>query len=580
MSEDTPPRARRCLVIPAIKKNAVIPDQLIKKLAGKTLIQRALDTAKQVADGKDILVVTDSDEIRLICERSGVGYAYDPAHSISSLNIVSALRPVLEDLAKRYERIIIYRASSPLITAEDIEDAYALFESEQSDCLVTVKSVKHRLWEEKGKDIDALLFNEEEQTAYVETKALFMLRASVFAGESAGTAVPAQKGAQSNISSGTWGRGLKTTPYFLHDRSIEINSYLDWWVCEKILQSKHIVFVVAGYPAIGMGHIYRALMLAHEIADHRITFLCTRESELAVANITARDYRTKVQTGEPPSSLAPTLVPTLAPALADDVLRLRPDLVINDILNTDAAYISALKEQGIAVVNFEDEGAGADLADLVVNALYENNKNNDARFLCGYKNFCLRDEFINARQNEFRPEVRRIIITFGGTDHSDYTRKTLDAVFPQCVARNIAITVVTGPGYAHKEALTEYVAQLNAQAPLVSFTHATNVMSREMEEADLAICSAGRTVYELAHMRIPAIVLSHHAREDMHTFARPRNGFLYLGIMQDYNANAVRQAFTQLLEGSSRRTLYDRMARFDFAGNKARVVKRMLSLLI
>ena len=37
---------RRCIVIPAIKKNAVIPDQLVKRLAGVTLIQRAIDTAR------------------------------------------------------------------------------------------------------------------------------------------------------------------------------------------------------------------------------------------------------------------------------------------------------------------------------------------------------------------------------------------------------------------------------------------------------------------------------------------------------------------------------------------------------
>ncbi len=548
--------APRCIVIPAIKKSAVIPDQLIKKLAGETLIQRALDTARQVAAGRDILVVTDSDEIRLICQRNGVECAYDPAHAIRTLNIITALRGVLEDVATRYERIIIYRASSPLITAEDIEDAHARFESERSDCLVTVKSVKYRLWEESGNDLNELLFNEEEQTAYVETKALFMLRSS---------ALLAQNG------SGRTHR-LKTTPYFLHDRSVEINSYQDWWLCEKILRSKHIVFVVAGYPAIGMGHIYRALMLAHEIADHRITFLCTRESELAATNIAARDYRTRVQeSGD----------------LAADVLKLRPDLVINDILNTSAEYMDALKARGVAVVNFEDEGPGAAKADLVVNALYESDRSLDARFLYGYKHFCLRDEFLNARRNDFRPTPRRILITFGGTDSSDYTRKTLETLLPACAERGIQIAVVAGPGYEHKESLGHYADECNARfaenaslpKPLVTFSHATNVMSRVMEGVDFAVSSAGRTVYELAHMRIPAIVLSHHAREDMHTFARPKNGFLYLGIQQDFKAESMRQAFHRLMDTAYRQELYRRMNRFEFARNKARVVQRILALV-
>ena len=49
---------KRCIIIPAIKKNAVIPDQLVKKLAGVTLIERAIETARAVAQGKDIYVLT------------------------------------------------------------------------------------------------------------------------------------------------------------------------------------------------------------------------------------------------------------------------------------------------------------------------------------------------------------------------------------------------------------------------------------------------------------------------------------------------------------------------------------------
>ena len=65
---------KRCIIIPAIKKNAVIPDQLVKKLAGVTLIERAIETARAVAQGKDIYVLTDSQEISLICERLGVQF--------------------------------------------------------------------------------------------------------------------------------------------------------------------------------------------------------------------------------------------------------------------------------------------------------------------------------------------------------------------------------------------------------------------------------------------------------------------------------------------------------------------------
>lgn len=532
--------ARRCIVIPAVKKNAVIPDQLVKRLAGVTLIQRAINTARALAPGDDIVVVTDSQEISLICERNGVRALCNPSLHLASLDIVRELRDALATLSGDYKHIIIYRASCPLLTSDDMEDAYATFVREGADCLVTVKSVRHRVWEKRNGGLDALLSQDEaEPSLYVESKALVILDASALA-----SGLPA-----------------RVVPYFLNDRAIEINSYQDWWICEKLLMRKHIVFVVAGYPAIGMGHIYRALMLAHEVSDHKITFLCTRESELATTNIAARDYRTRVQEHAD---------------LATDVLALKPDVVVNDILNTDAEYMQRLKDAGIHAVNFEDEGPGARLADLVVNALYEE-KIPDPRFLYGHRFFCLRDEFLNGERNPFREEMRRVLITFGGTDDSDFSRQTLDAIEPLCRERGIAIRLVAGPGYAHKDAMLAHVEALGS--PLVEFTYATNVMSRMMEGTDLAICSAGRTVYELAHMRVPAMVMAHHEREASHTFARARNGFAYLGVMHHYNADKVRRIFLSLLDNANRKRLYDRLARYDFTRNKAGVVRRILALL-
>jgi len=528
----------RCILIPAIKKNAVIPDQLVKKLAGVSLMEHAIHTARAVARGEDVLVVTDSQEITLMCERSGVRAHYNKDLRFSSLDIVSELRSVLTQVARDYEHVVVYRASCPLVTWVDVEDAWRRFTASGADCLMTVKSVRQRVWQGREEGIDSLL-GDEDEGALVESKALVMLRS---------TALLA-------------GRIAHTVPYFLNDRAIEINSHQDWWICEKLLARRKLLFVVAGYPAIGMGHVYRALMLAHEIADHDIQFLCTKESELAVRSIAERDYQTRTQRGD----------------LADDVLALRPDLVVNDMLDTDAAYIRRLKEAGIRVVNFEDEGPGAAEADLVINALYSDTRR-DPRFLYGPRYFCLRDEFASGCRNVFRPQARTLLISFGGTDHSDLTRKTLDVVEPLCRERGMDIRVVAGPGYAHREALERHLAEL--ANPRLIFTHATNVMSRMMEGADLAICSAGRTVYELAHMRVPAVVMAHHERELRHRFACAANGFCRLGLMQPvFHAAKLRRMFLRMLEPAVRNRLFERQSRFQFAKNKSHVVQRIVSLL-
>lgn len=534
----------RCIVIPALKKNAVIPDQLVKRLAGVTLMERALHTARSVTAADDIVVLTDSQEIALICERAGVGVRHNPAFCFTTLNIVAEMRDLLEELAREYEHCLILRASCPLMTWVDVEDAWKRYREAGADSLVTVKSVRQRVWNVQGDTLENLLRDDGARTLVLESRALLILRSEAFL-RAARTGRMAVMG--------------KTIPYFLNDRAIEIQGYQDWWICERLLLRRHVVFVVAGWPAIGMGHVFRALMLAHEITDHRITFVCTRQSELAVESIARRDYRMVRQGGE---------------ELADTVLRLRPDLVINDLLNTDPSYMARLREAGCRIVNFEDDGPGAKLAHLVINALYEHG---DPGICCGPDYFCLRDEFAGARRCTLRPEVKTLLITFGGTDAADCTLRVLKIVEPLCRRRGIAIRVVAGPGYAHRESMERHIAALGN--PLIEFTWATNVMSRMMEGADMAVCAAGRTVYELAHMRVPAIVIAQHDREATHTFARENNGFLFLGVAARISDAAIDGAFRSLLDGPLRATLFARQAALDFTRNKARVVRLMLDLL-
>ncbi len=531
---------QRCIVIPAIKKNAVIPDQLVKKLAGVTLIERAIDTARGVCPAEDVIVLTDSQEISLICERAGVRYHRNQALRFTSLDIVSEMRGLLENLARDYEHCIVLRASCPLITWVDVEDAWKRYLHTRADSLVTVKRVRQRLWNVKDGSLEGLLADEERQFV-VESRSLIILRLPRLLNDA--------------------GRGGRIVPYFLDERAIEIQGYQDWWICERLLLRRHVVFVVAGFPAIGMGHVFRALMLAHEITDHKITFVCTRESELAVESIARKDYPIVRQGDED---------------LARTVLGLRPDLVVNDFLNTPVVYMSALREADVRCINFEDDGPGAGLAQLVINALYENMQG-DERVKNGPDYFCLRDEFLGACRNPLRDAVRTLLITFGGTDQQDCSRRVLDIVEPVCRAFGIAIRLVAGPGYAHKEAMERHLKALGN--PLVRFTWATNVMSRMMEGADLAICSAGRTVYELAHMRVPAMVLAHHEREARHTFARPRNGFAFVGLMDAVSDAKIRNCFLAMLKQDRRARYWHRQNALDFTRNKARVVGLMQALL-
>jgi len=153
-----------------------------------------------------------------------------------------------------------------------------------------------------------------------------------------------------------------------------------------------------------MGHIYHSLALAHEITNHEVIFICDEKYEIAVEKIALMDYKV-IATED----------------VTKTILDLKPDLVINDILNTDLTYIESLKQNNIKVVNFEDLGSGVKEADLVINELYDIPQFKGDNFLWGYKYLALRDEFEDAIPHKFEDNVSSVLITFGGTDQNNLT---------------------------------------------------------------------------------------------------------------------------------------------------------------
>ena len=189
----------------------------------------------------------------------------------------------------------------------------------------------------------------------------------------------------------------------------------------------------------------------------------------------------------------------------------------------------------------------------------------------GHQYFFVRDEFSDATPCPFREEVNTILLAFGGVDQHDLTRKILRSIEDICANRNIHICVVTGPGYSRFE---ELVSETKDNK-LVTATHATGVISQVMEKVSLAVTSNGRTVYEMAHMNIPAIVVPQHEREQTHAFASRENGFIQLNPYEEgITEMDVRRHLTDLLASvSERKTLYNSTRKFRFDRNKRRVLE-------
>jgi len=533
---------KQIFIIIAIKKHANLPNQLVKKLNGITLIQRAINVAMQFTNYKNILVVTDSEEISLISERNKIEFFYDKTLTLSYENAIEELKKmkIIDRYSKYFEDLIIFQANTPIISHEDISKAYNYF---------------------KEKSLNGMMVSGKYSTKkFYENNKCFLKEIEIFSNKKVFEEIYSFKIISFNSLKE---KEICKIPYIIpHERIIEIKSYQDWWICEKILSRKRVIFNVIGSTKLGMGHIYHALSLAHEINDHEIIFVCHEDYEIAVEKIAQMDYKV-VSTNN-----------TL-----ETILNLKPNLVINDILDTSKEYIQTLKRNGIKTVNFEDLGEGAIYADLVINELYDTPKIIGDNFLWGHRYVTLRDEFEEAKPHTFKEKVDEILITFGGTDQNNLTYLTLKAILPIVEIKNIKVNIVCGGGYLYKKELLSYINSIEYKN--IEFTSAVGVISKIMEKTPIAFSSNGRTVYELADMHIPSIIISHHERETTHTFTKLENGFINLGVYHQPNIiKLIKKNFKKIISDNDyRRLLFLNIQKYNFRKNKHIILDKIQNFL-
>ena len=531
------------ILIPAIKKNVAFQDDLVKKLAGVSLLQRSINLANSInTDRSSIYIFTDSEEISLIADRNNVQSYMDPKLIWNEDFFNQFIMNKLSDQLEKFDYTIILSPYAPLLNKEIINDSMKVLEESKEFILRPVIDLNRKIFSSAEKSIDEIIFNTSIAKYSVESNAFLLLKTSL---------IKKNKNQKHKVLSLEISSKLK-----------EIDNFQDWWVCEKLIMRKRIVFRVIGNKKVGMGHIYRTIALAHSITDHEIIFTCDFDNSVAVNELAGYDYRLEVYDRS---------------EIVENIIKLNPDLVINDILSTRNEDVIPIKEAGIKVVNFEDLGDGAIKADLTINELFETPHLKGNNILWGHQYFFLREEFNNAIKHTFKKNIDQILLAFGGTDQLNLSSTIYHLISDICFKKNIKINIVTGSGYENFEKLKLEVDGND----LVTLTHSTGVISSIMEKSQIAIISNGRTVYELAHLNIPAIVISQHEREETHEFARERFGFIPIKIFKKGESEKkILKALNLLIENAQyRKKLFEKMTQYDFSNTKDNVLRVILELL-
>ena len=148
-----------------------------------------------------------------------------------------------------------------------------------------------------------------------------------------------------------------------------------------------------------------------------------------------------------------------------------------------------------------------------------------------------------------------------------------------CGRKNIKIYIITGGGYAFIRELESEINEINNVE--IEYHHSIGVVSHIMEQVQVAISSNGRTAYELAHMNIPSVILSHHDRENSHKFTREENGFIPIGLYRKSETEErVLTSIKRLIQDHDYRSiLFQRLEPLQFIKSKDKVIKMILEFL-
>ena len=311
-----------------------------------------------------------------------------------------------------------------------------------------------------------------------------------------------------------------------------------------------------------MGHIYRSLSLAETLHDSEIFFMTDVCSDLAMSHL---------------SELPGWIGAFPEESILSTILHIGPDMVVFDVLDTDKEMICELKRTGIKVISFEDLGTGSAYTDLTINELFDEAEFDGDHYRWGRDYFFVRDEFANRTPKSLSERVNCVLLTFGGTDQHNLSRKVYEKIGKYCAGRQIEINIVTGPGYTEVASLTRLVEGIKG----VTLVHATGVISEVMAKSDLAITSNGRTVYELAHMNVPGLVVNQHPRESTHDFARPENGYINLGLYRPVETEEkILATFCSVVETFDLyQRLYDSVVPHNFSKARSKGIGEITALL-
>lgn len=257
--------------------------------------------------------------------------------------------------------------------------------------------------------------------------------------------------------------------------NMTIQSVVDLWNKVDFSKIREILFIVSAGGHFGFGHLQRMFLLADKLSsDFNIIFSlkesCSDAEKLVKEKnyilLPFKDIEEKIRTKGP------------------------YDRVIVDIRDTSKDEMMTYKTFG-PVFSIDDMGDGGQLAFCNIKMLPSLNSGFKFNF-SGIEYLLLNSEL--KKKNIKTKKVKKILVTFGGSDPARLTNKVLNLIS----GKGFEITAVVGPFF--REKINNFDDVKNVFSP--------DSLAELIAETDLVITSFGMTLMESLYTNTPVLIVN------------------------------------------------------------------------
>lgn len=257
--------------------------------------------------------------------------------------------------------------------------------------------------------------------------------------------------------------------------NMTIQSVVELWNEVDFSKTRDVLFVVAAGGYWGFGHLQRMFLLAEKLSSKFNIIFSLKEGDVEAQKL----IKEKEYTLFPYNELEKR-VSTKGPF----------DRVIVDIRDTSKEDMMIYKKFG-PVFSFDDMGDGGQGAFCNIKMLPS--LNSDLKFnFSGIEYLLLNSDL--KKKNKPINKIKKILVTFGGSDPARLTNKVLDILS----GKNFEITAVVGPFFSEK--IKDY--------PDVKTVFSVKSLASFVDDADLVITSFGMTLMESLYTNTPVLILN------------------------------------------------------------------------